>query len=99
MEILTALNTQLAPSSTSEGKKKQKASTHEKNLEYSLKQYRHFVRKKVLEWYNKKIAGMLEQTYIQCNTDGLMNLQVELNGIITYALKTSELYNNYDRDY
>ena len=46
IEITIALNTQSTPSSTSEGKKKQKASGHEKN---SLKQYGHFVREKVLE--------------------------------------------------
>jgi hypothetical protein len=86
MEIPTASNTQSAPSSTSEGKKKQKASAHEKNPQYSPKQYGHFVREKVLEWYNKKIAGMLERTYIQHNADGLMSLQVELNGVITEAL-------------
>jgi hypothetical protein len=28
-----------------------------------------------------------------------MNLQVELNGVITEALQASELYNNYDKDY
>jgi hypothetical protein len=49
MEIPTASNTQSAPSSTSEGKKKQKASAHEKNPQYPPKQYGHFVRKKVLE--------------------------------------------------
>jgi hypothetical protein len=99
MEIPTASNTQSAPSSTSEGKKKQKASAHEKNPEYPPKQYGHFVREKVLEWYNKKTAGMLERTYIQHNADGLMSLQVELNGVITEALQTSEFYNNYDKDY
>jgi hypothetical protein len=52
-----------------------------------------------LEWYNKKTAGMLERTYIQYNADGLMSLQVELNGVITEALQTSEFYNNYDKDY
>ena len=54
MEITIVSNTQLAPSSTSEGKKKQKAFAHEKNPQYSLKQYGHFVREKVLEWYNNK---------------------------------------------
>jgi hypothetical protein len=100
MEIPTALNTQSAPSSTSKGKKKKKkASTHEKNPQYPLKEYGYYVREKVLEWYTKKIAGMLERTYIEHNADGLMNLQVELNGVITEALRTSELYNNYDKDY
>jgi hypothetical protein len=33
------------------------------------------------------------------NADGLINLEVELNGVITNALQTSELYNNYDKDY
>jgi hypothetical protein len=99
MEIPTASNTQSAPSSTSEGKKKQKASAHEKNPQYPPKQYGHFIREKVLEWYNKKTAGMLERTYIQHNADGLMSLQVELNGVITEALRTSEFYNNYDKDY
>ena len=28
-----------------------------------------------------------------------MNLQVELNGVITNALQTLELYDNYDKDY
>jgi hypothetical protein len=28
-----------------------------------------------------------------------MNLQVELNGVITKAFEHSELYNKYDRDY
>ena len=51
-----------------------------------------------MEWYNKKTAGMLEPIYIQ-HSDGLMNLQVELNGVIIDALKTSELYNNYDKEY
>jgi hypothetical protein len=99
MEIPTASNMQSAPSSTSEGKKKQKASAHEKNPQYLPKQYGHFIREKVLEWYNKKTIGMLERTYIQHNADGLMSLQVELNGVITEALRTSEFYNNYDKDY
>jgi hypothetical protein len=42
---------------------------------------------------------MLERTYIEHHADGLMNLQVELNGVIIEALWTSELYNNYDKDY
>jgi hypothetical protein len=42
---------------------------------------------------------MLERTYMDHNVDGLMNLQVELNGVIIEALQTSELYNNYDKDY
>jgi hypothetical protein len=96
MEIPTASNMQSVPSSTSEEKKKQKTSAHEKNPQYPPKQYGHFVRKKVLEWYNKKTAGMLERTYIQHNADGLMSLQVELNGVIIEALRMSELYNNYD---
>jgi hypothetical protein len=69
-----------------EGKKKQKASAHEKNPQYPPKQYGHFVREKVLEWYNKKTASMLERTYIQHNADGLMSIQVELNGVIIEAL-------------
>jgi hypothetical protein len=52
-----------------------------------------------LEFYNIKTASALERTYIDHGVDGLMNLQVELNGVITRALQTSELYNNYDRDY
>jgi hypothetical protein len=52
-----------------------------------------------LEFYNIKIVGALERTYIDHGADGLMNLQVELNGIITDALQMLELYNNYDRDY
>jgi hypothetical protein len=100
MEIPTSSNTQLVPSSTSEGKKKkQKASVHEKNPQYLPKEYGHYVRKKVLEFYNIKTAGMLERTYIDHGADGLMNLQVELNGVIKNVLQTSELYNNYDRDY
>jgi hypothetical protein len=39
MEIPTASNMQSAPSSTSEGKKKQKASAHEKNPQHPPKQY------------------------------------------------------------
>jgi hypothetical protein len=86
MEIPTALNTQSAPSSTSEGKKKkQKASAHEKNPQYPPKEYGHYVREKVLEFYNIKTAGALERTYIDHGVDGLMNLQVELNGVITDA--------------
>jgi hypothetical protein len=42
---------------------------------------------------------MLERTYIQHNANGLMSLQVELNGVITEALQMSEFYNNYDKDY
>jgi hypothetical protein len=100
MEIPTSSNTQSAPSSTSEGKKKkQKASAHEKNPQYPPKEYGHYVRKKVLEFYNIKTTGALERTYIDHRADGLMSLQVELNGIITKALEQSELYNNYDRDY
>jgi hypothetical protein len=50
MEIPTSSNTQSAPSSTSEGKKKkQKASAHEKNPQYPPKEYGHFVRDTVLE--------------------------------------------------
>ena len=99
IKITTASNTQSMPSSTSEGKKKQKAFAHAKNLNYPLKQYGHFVREKVLEWYKNRSSDMLEQTYIQNNADGLMSLQVALNGVITDALQTSELYNNYDKDY
>jgi hypothetical protein len=98
MEIPTTSNTQSVPLSTSEGKKMQKAFAHEKNSQYPPKQYGHYVREKFLEWYNKKIAGMLERTYIQHHADGLMNLQVELNGVITEAIRTLELYNNYDKD-
>jgi hypothetical protein len=46
-----------------------------------------------------KKLQMLERTYIQHNANGLMSLQVELNGVITEALRTSEFYNNYDKDY
>jgi hypothetical protein len=52
-----------------------------------------------LEFYNIKTEGVLEQTYTDHGADGLMSLQVELNGVITKALERSELYNNYDRDY
>jgi hypothetical protein len=100
MEIPTSSNKQSAPSSTSEGKKKkQKASVHEKNPQYPPKEYGHFVREKVFEFYNIKTTGTLERTYIKHGIDGLMSLQVELNGVITKALERSELYNNYDRDY
>jgi predicted HNH restriction endonuclease len=100
MEIATSSNTQSAPSSTSEGKKKkQKASAYEKNPQYPLKEYGHFVRKKVFEFYNIKTVGALERTYIEHGVDGLMSFQVELNGVITKALEQTELYNNYDRDY
>jgi hypothetical protein len=100
MEIPTASNTQSTPSSTLEGKKKKhKASAHEKNPQYPPKEYGHYVREKVLEFYNIKTTGMLERTYIDHGADGLMNLQVELNGVIKNVLQTSELYNNYDRDY
>jgi hypothetical protein len=100
MEIPTSLNTQSVSSSTLEGKKKkQKTSAHEKNPQYPPKEYGHFIREKVLEFYNIKTTGALERTYIDHRADGLMSLQVELNGIITKALEQSELYNNYDRDY
>ena len=82
-----------------EKKKKQKASAHEKNPQYPPKEYEHFVRKKVLEFYNLKIEGALERTYIDHGVDGLMSLQIELNGVITKALEQSKLYNNYDMDY
>jgi hypothetical protein len=88
MEIPTSSNTQSAPSSTSKGKKKkQKASVHEKNPQYPPKEYGHYVRKKILEFYNIKTAGALERTYIDHGADGLMTLQVELNGVITKALE------------
>jgi hypothetical protein len=80
-------------------KKKQKASVHEKNPQYPPKEYGCFVRKKVLEFYNIKTTGAMEQTYIEHGADGLMSLQMELNGVITKALEQSKLYNNYDRDY
>ena len=99
VEITTASNTQSAPSSTSEGKKKQKATGHDKNPEYPPKEYGHFVREKVLEWYKNRSSGMLDRTYIQNNADGLLALQVELSRTITDALRTSELYNNYNTDY
>ena len=100
MEIPTSSNKQLAPSSTLKGKKKkQKAFAHEKNPQYSPKEYGHFVREKVFEFYNIKTTSALEQTYIEHGMDGLMSLQVELNGVIIKALERSELYNNYDRDY
>jgi hypothetical protein len=47
---------QSAPSSTLEGKKKkQKASVHEKNPQYPPKEYGHYVREKVLDFYNIKL--------------------------------------------
>ena len=100
MEIPMSSNMQSAPTSTSKGKKmKQKASAHERNPQYPLREYGHYVRKKILEFYNIKIVGTLEQTYIDHGIDGFMSLQVELNGVITKALKQLELYNNYDKDY
>jgi hypothetical protein len=42
---------------------------------------------KVLEFYNIKTADVLERTYIDHGADGLMSLQVELNGVITKALE------------
>lgn len=99
VEITTGSNTQSAPSSTSEGKKKQKGTAHDKNPDYPPKEYGHFVREKVLEWYKNRSVDMLERTYIQHNADGLMDLQLELNRVITDALRTSELYNNFERDY
>jgi hypothetical protein len=100
LEIPASLNTQLGQSSTSKGKKKKQiASAYEKNPQYPPKEYGNFVRNTVLEFYNKKILGALERTYIDHGVDGLMNLQVELNGVITNALPHLELYDYYDRDY
>src|SRR5665811_875321 len=76
VEITTASNTQSAPSSTSEGKKKQKATAHDKNPDCPPKEYGHFVREKVLEWYKNRSLDMLERTYIQHNADGLIDLQL-----------------------
>jgi hypothetical protein len=47
----------------------------------------------VLEFYNNKTLGLLERTYIEHRADGLMSLQVELNGIITDALAQLKLRN------
>jgi hypothetical protein len=41
----------------------------------------------VLEFYNIKTASALEQIYIDHGADGLMSLQVDLNGVITKALE------------
>jgi hypothetical protein len=68
MEIPMASNTQLAPSSNSEEKKKkQKASAHEKNPQYPLKEYGHYVRGKVLEWYknNGSVHTVVEWWVLQ----------------------------------
>jgi hypothetical protein len=46
----------LGPPSTLEGKKrKKKESSYEKNPQYPPKEYGHFVRDTVLEFYNKKL--------------------------------------------
>jgi hypothetical protein len=52
-----------------------------------------------LEFYNKKTVGTLDRIYIEHGADGLMSLQVELNGVIIKALENLEFYNNYDKDY
>jgi hypothetical protein len=58
LEIPASSNTQSGPSSTSEGKKKrQKASAHERN---PPKEYGHFIRNTVLEFYHKKTLGALD---------------------------------------
>ena len=46
-------------------------------IDYPPKEYGHFVREKVLEWYKNRSLDMLERTYIQHNADGLMDLQLE----------------------
>jgi hypothetical protein len=100
MEIPTSSNTQLMPSSFSERKKKkQKAFAHVKSPQYPPKEYGHFIKDTVLEFYNIKTTSVLERTYIDHGIDGLMRIQVELNGIITEALEQPELYKNYDMDY
>jgi hypothetical protein len=43
--------------------------------------------KRFVEFYNIKTARALEQTYIDHGADGLMSLQVELNGVITKVLE------------
>jgi hypothetical protein len=40
-------------------KKEAKVFANEKNLNYPPKEYGHFIRKTVLEYYNKKILGAL----------------------------------------
>jgi hypothetical protein len=71
LKVPESSNTQSGPSSTSEGKKKrQKASAHERN---PPKEYGHFVRDTVLEFYNKKTLGTLERVYIDHRVDGLMS--------------------------
>jgi hypothetical protein len=52
----------LGPSSTSEEKKKKKpkASAHERNPNYPIKEYGHFVREVALDYYNVKTVGTLQ---------------------------------------
>jgi hypothetical protein len=70
--LSTSSNKESAPSSTLEGnKKKQKASAHEKNHQYPSKEYGHFVREKVFEFYNIKTTSALERTYIEHGADSL----------------------------
>jgi hypothetical protein len=92
LEFSAPLNTQSGLSSTSEKKKKQKVFAYERNPNYLPKEYGHFVRKVVLDYYNVKTVGVLQRTFIDHGADGLMSLQLELNARL-------ELYNNYDKDF
>jgi hypothetical protein len=80
-------------------KKKHKVFVHERNPNYPSKEYGHFVRKVVLQYYNKKILDTLKRMFIDHGVDGLMSLLLELNSVITNALARLELYNNYDRNF
>jgi hypothetical protein len=54
LKLLAALHTQFGPSSTSEKKKKKKMLAHEKNPNFPLKAYGHFIRKAALWYYSKQ---------------------------------------------
>jgi hypothetical protein len=74
-------------------------SSYKKNLEYPPKSYGHFVRRVALDYFKKHSLESLKQKFLNHEEDGLMSFQIDLLYEFIEALASSELYNDYDRDY
>jgi hypothetical protein len=53
----------------------------------------------VLQYNSKHIPNAIKRMFIHHGENGLMSLQLELCRTITNGLASSELYNNYDRNF
>jgi hypothetical protein len=98
-ELPAPSSTQTGLSSTLEGKKKKKkhkSFAHERNPDYPLKEYGHFVQEVALDFYNTKTPYALERQFLAHGADGLISLQAELVEVIRKALKRLKVYNNFD---